>query len=87
MIPKRISNKRRQMGEVAWAEHVRLRKNKKSDAWQERNIENVVKWRQKHKIRLIELALLHYNMILVPFWFLKDIAYPVLLLIVLAEWN
>lgn len=53
-IPQRISNKRKQMGEVAWAEHVRLRKNKKASDYNNKNIDRVIRWRQRNKLKLIE---------------------------------
>lgn len=51
---KRISGKRRKMGEQAWAEYQRERQNAKAYAYQIRNVEKVVEWRQRTKKNLIE---------------------------------
>ncbi len=50
----RKSKKRLEMGEEAWSEYQRVRQNEKSLRWRSRNIESVVNWRRRTKLRLIE---------------------------------
>ena len=49
MIKRRL-----EMGEEAWAEYQRQRKNEKSDAWRSRNSERVIDFRRNTKIKLID---------------------------------
>lgn len=50
----RISKRRREMGEEAWAEYQATRKNAKSRDWQQKNVEKVVRSRRRKKELLIE---------------------------------
>lgn len=45
---------RRLLGEAAWEEYQRLRKNEKANQWVSTNAERVVRWRQRLKEKLIE---------------------------------
>ena len=50
----KISKRRREMGEDAWAEYQRQRKNAKSEHYRQKNVEKVIRSRQKKKRILIE---------------------------------
>lgn len=53
-MSKKISKKRLEMGEEAWAEHQRLRNVRKVEAYKLRNVRKVVEWRRRAKLALIE---------------------------------
>jgi hypothetical protein len=48
-----MKKRRLEMGEEAWAEYQRQRKNNKANAWKSRNVERVVDWRRNAKQKLI----------------------------------
>lgn len=48
------TKRRLEMGEDAWVEYQRKRKNNKSLAWKARNADKVVNWRRRVKLKLIE---------------------------------
>ncbi len=51
---EKISKRRRQMGEEAWAEYQRRRQNLKAAHWKEKNVLQVMEWRRRTKRKLIE---------------------------------
>jgi len=51
---KGMSTKRKEMGEAAWAEYQRLRKNEKAVRWKARNVNKVIDWRRRTKLKLID---------------------------------
>jgi hypothetical protein len=51
---KNISKRRQEMGEEAWADYQRKRKNAKADDYKRRNVKKVVEWRRRTKFKLIE---------------------------------
>lgn len=50
----RKSKKRIEMGEEAWVNYQRIRQNEKALRWKSRNIESVINWRRRTKLKLIE---------------------------------
>ncbi len=50
----RISKKRKEMGEEAWAEHQKERVNRKANRYKYKNADKVVNWRRRVKIKLIQ---------------------------------
>jgi ABC-type enterochelin transport system substrate-binding protein len=50
----RKSKKRLELGEEKWAEYQRQRVNKKSEDWNRRNVEKVIKSRRRKKQLLVE---------------------------------
>lgn len=49
----KLSKKRVELGEEAWAEYQRKRKINKAKAWKARNVRSVVEWRRRTKRKLI----------------------------------
>ena len=50
----RISKRRQEMGEEAWAEYQRIRKNAKAEKYHKNNVQKVIEWRQRCKRKLME---------------------------------
>jgi hypothetical protein len=49
----RITRKRKEMGEVAWTEYQKQRKNEKAKVWAARNVQKVIDWRRRTKEKLV----------------------------------
>lgn len=49
-----MRNKRKEMGEEAWAEYQIERKREKAKIWRTKNVQRVVDWRRRAKEKLIE---------------------------------